>query len=123
MKKAITTGALICALAVGMTGKPNEAPAKIQQSLNPQGPSSLTIHNEKRTICYAGHSDDNPTNWQTAVKRPDWWLVFIAALTGFVIYLQAREMTRATKEMQASTDVAKKTLVLTQRPRIAVRAF
>jgi hypothetical protein len=123
MRQAAIVAALLCVLAVNVTSKPNEVPAKKQQSSNPQGPSSLTVYDENKSTYNADQSDNNPPKWYAPVERPDWWLVLIAGLTGFLIYLQAREMTRATKEMQASTEVARKTLVLTQRPRIITRVF
>lgn len=112
MKRALITNALICALAVGVAGKPNKAAAEKQQTPNPQGQPTLTVHNEKTTTDCADHSDDNPPNWHATIKRPECWLVLIAALTGFVIYLQTREMAKATKAMERSTEASEKSIRL-----------
>jgi hypothetical protein len=73
-----------------------------------------------------GHSGAPPTYLSRLFdpeNLPNIALVIVATLTGLAIAYQAREMKRATKEMQASTEIAKKTLALTvskERPRIRV---
>jgi hypothetical protein len=123
MKQIFAIAALLCALAVNVASEPNKAPTDNQQSAQPKSPASLAPENNDVTTNQTEYPNNDAPQWRTAIKRPEWWLVIIAALTGIAIAYQAREMTRSTKEMKASTDIAKKALVLTQRPRIVVRAF
>jgi hypothetical protein len=123
MRRGIVITALLCILAVEMPGKPNKAPANKQDPPHPESPPGLTFERQNITNYYADHSHGNAPKWYAAVERPEWWMVLITFLTGLAIAYQAREMKRSTQEMKATTDILKKTLVLTQRPRIVVRAF
>ena len=49
--------------------------------------------------------DKRHPSWCTALKKSEWWLVIIAAMTGFAIAYQAREMTRATGVMQGQMNL------------------
>lgn len=115
--------ALLCALAVNVTSEPYKASNDNQQSTQPKSPPSVAPENNNVTTNYAEHPNNDAPHWYTPFERPEWWLVLITFLTGLAIAYQAGEMTRSIKEMKASTDIAKTTLVLTQRPRIVVRAF
>jgi|CZKY01.1.fsa_nt_gi hypothetical protein len=123
MKQAVTVAILLCILAINVAGKPDQAPNKNEQGFEPKSPASLTSENNNITTHHTDHPNNEPPRWYAPLERSEWWLVIIAALTGIAIAYQAREMTRSTKEMKASTEISKKALVLTQRPQIVVRAF
>jgi hypothetical protein len=103
--------------------KPHEAADDGTKSPKLEKPPSPAVEKGNVPTYYAEHSNGNAPRWYAPIERPEWWVVILAAFTGIAVAYQAREMTRTTKEMQAGSDVARKTLVLTQRPRIVVRAF
>jgi hypothetical protein len=109
MKQAAIVAVLFCGLAFSAAGKPNPGPDKRDQSRERKSPPSVTLAISGITNNYAEHPDDAPTKWYTPLERPDWWLVCIALLTGLAIVYQAREMTRATKEMKAAGKLASDT--------------
>jgi len=57
-------------------------------------------------------------HWFLSPGKPEWWLVFAAFATLFVIAWQAVEMRRATQAMRDNTNV----LIKSQRPHIAAKA-
>ena len=103
-------------LAVAVSGKPNQTPSKRDRGSEPKSAPSTAPENNNITAYYAEHPKDDSPQWYAAIKRPEWWLVVIAALTGGAIAYQAREMTRATTAMRESTDV----LVTENRPWLLV---
>jgi len=83
----------LCTIAALLTSEPccgsgddQEAPAVSWHSPTP------AVGTENKTE----KAYSRPPSWCTALKKSEWWLVIIAALTGFAIAYQAREMTRAT---------------------------
>jgi hypothetical protein len=94
-------------MAIVVSGKPNQAPPKIQDTPNPQARAPLPVNNQNETTYYANKADENPPRWYAALKRPEWWLVLVAALTGYVIWLQAKEMAKATSAMERQTEATR----------------
>jgi hypothetical protein len=65
------------------------------------------VYNEKTANYYSDHPNDNPPKWHTPIERPEWWLALVAAITAYVIWLQAREMARATSVRKEQTQASK----------------
>jgi hypothetical protein len=105
MKNIFIALAISCFLAVGMASQPNQAGTKKQEAPNPEGPSSITVNNEQRSAYNADHATDDPPQWYAPLERPDWWLVLVAAITGYVIWGQAREMRKTTDIMKRQADL------------------
>ncbi len=91
-------------LPIHVASQPNQTPTKKQQSAQPESPSPTIGENNYTADDHSERPETNPPKWYAAIERPDWWLVFIAALTGLAIAYQAREMTRATVEMRKSAE-------------------
>jgi hypothetical protein len=100
MKHAAAIAALLCLFAVGMSSQPNKTSTTNEQTAAPKGPSTPPPENNNITTYYAEHSDDDPPKWYAPLERPDWWLVFIALLTGGAVAYQAKEMKDATDVMR-----------------------
>jgi hypothetical protein len=98
----------LCCFAVTVSGQPNKAPTAAQNQVPTHSPSTvLNLENCSKASTQPAKADDSAPDWNTAIKRaiktPDGWLVIIAFLTGCAIAYQAREMARATHEMEKST--------------------
>ena len=103
-------GFVVVALAIFIaglvSGLPNEradAPNTNIQAESPQRPTPNSVNDptDKTTA-----PDDNSPKWYATLKRPEWWLVFVAFLTLGVIAWQAWETRRA---VQVGRDSAKAT--------------
>jgi hypothetical protein len=99
MKYAVIV-ALLCLCTIAVTGQPNQTPAKGEQSAEPKSAPLTPAPNNNITTYYAERPDDNPPKWYAAIERPDWWLVFIALLTGSAVAYQAKEMRDSTDVMR-----------------------
>ena len=69
------------------------------------------------------HSNDNPPNWYTAFKSPEWWLVIAAFATIIVIGLQTIETRRAAQATRDSVGAIQQqgqTFVSKERARVRV---
>jgi hypothetical protein len=67
---------------------------------NGPAPAVGTEKNDAESRNKAEATHDSPPSWCTALKKSEWWLVIIAALTGIAIASQAREMARTTGIMK-----------------------
>jgi hypothetical protein len=59
-------------------------------------------------LMLAANIDADHPVFYAALKQPEWWLVAAAFLTLLIVYLQAREMGKATQEMKKSTDAVQR---------------
>jgi hypothetical protein len=92
MRRAAIIIAFLCLLAVLMGRQPKQA------SGDEYGESSKT----------SDRANHGPPKWYAAVKEPEWWLVAAAFLTLLVVLRQAREMSKASKEMHRSTEAVQR---------------
>jgi hypothetical protein len=96
---------VLCCIAVLLTSEPYCCSPHHQDATAAQGQGAPPPIGAKQNNSKPGEeaqATDQGSPWLcTALKRPDWWLVIIAALTGFAIAYQAREMARATGVMQS----------------------
>jgi hypothetical protein len=94
----------LCVIAAVLTSEPCCGSEQYQESSAASWQSTTPAvgaeKNHSESANEAAALDKHPPSWCTALKKPEWWLVIIAALTGFAIAYQAREMTRATNVMQ-----------------------
>src|SRR5271154_7139081 len=100
MRRGIVVAILLSVFAIVMPGQPNKAPAQKQSSPNPECPLGPAPEHQNISNYYGDESDNHSPEWYAAIKRPEWWALVIAVLTGVVIVRQAIEMTRATDEMR-----------------------
>lgn len=112
MGRVIATAVYLIFLTGTVSGQPNKSSSTTQKQEQSQPPSRVAnLENCNVTGAQTAKTDDNAPDRYTAIKRaikqPDWWLVFIAFLTGCAIAYQAKEMTNATKEMRRNTDLQK----------------
>ena len=98
---------LICLIAVAVTGQPNKTPANREQSANAQTSTSHSRPNNSITSYDAERPINDSPKWYAALERPDWWLVLIAAATGWAIFYQAKEMKAATDVMRGQLKAMK----------------
>jgi hypothetical protein len=107
MKYFLIVFLIVGMFAVHVSGQPNQAASNENKSAKGEAPapsSSITksyYESEKNP----NHSDNQPPHWYASLKGPEWWLVIVGILTLFAIVYQSREMARATKAMQRSTDL------------------
>jgi hypothetical protein len=97
---AIFCMAATCAWAT----QPNQTSQKKNPSTGKEQPFSTTtfIDNEQTNQTPSPTNESSPS-FYAALKKPEWWLVFFALWTLYVINKQAREMAKATEEMKRST--------------------
>src|SRR5258708_16480153 len=100
MKYAAMVAALLCLFAVSVSSQPNKTTATREQSPEPNSPPRLPPPSNNITTYYAEHPKDDPPKWYAPVERPDWWLVFIAGLTGWAVFYEGREMKDGTEVMR-----------------------
>jgi hypothetical protein len=96
----------LCVLAIAVPGQPDKRPTQSQSNPAENGQTTVVFENHSKASDKEAAPKDSSPRWYTPLKRPDWWLVIIAALTGLAIAYQAREMRRATKEMEKSSKAA-----------------
>jgi hypothetical protein len=98
---------VLCTIAALLTSEPCCGAEQHQESATANWQSSApTVKTEKNYTEASNNAEaahNSSPSWCTALKKSEWWLVIIAALTGIAIAYQAREMKRATKAMQMST--------------------
>jgi hypothetical protein len=115
--------AVLCFGAINLFAQPNNSSPKSESNSAGNSKATSTPEHNGITATNTEETKSGPERWYTAFQRPDWWLVAIAFFTGLAIAYQAREMTRATKEMQKAGDQAAKHVELTERPWISPRAY
>jgi hypothetical protein len=94
--KSLLVFATLSILTVSVSGQPYNASDHKQQPAAQTNPS-ITVpapekHNDGKTD--KGKTYTDPSEWRTAVKRPEWWLVLLGFITCGVVGWQAWE-TRA----------------------------
>jgi len=82
----------------------------VQQQAQPDptnsGQTTIVFQSNGKPADKADAAKNDTPRWYDPLERSDWWLVIIAALTGIAIAYQAREMKRATAEMEKSARAA-----------------
>jgi hypothetical protein len=96
-----------------MTCQPNTGPQNNQNAAAGRGqpitPCVSAAENESKP-------NPSPPRWYTALERSDWWIVIVAALTGFAIAYQANEMRKSTDVMREQRDSMQTQTRLSLRP-------
>jgi hypothetical protein len=94
MLKSMAIVAVTVVFAIGMSGQPHETP-KDKTAISGNRQPSVVSNDSHDRYTYAQEAPakpkDEPFSWNAAVKRPDWWLVLVAAITGALIFWQAWE--------------------------------
>jgi hypothetical protein len=95
----------LCTIAMFLTSEPCCGSNEYQEAatVNWQSASPLiwTEANYAKAANKTEAAHNRTPSWCTAIERPEWWVVIVAALTGFFIAKQSREMARATGVMQS----------------------
>jgi hypothetical protein len=87
-------------IAICLLAQPYNCSPKYQYSAANDASRSFALEHYQESSANTETSKDSPPYWYTPHKRPDWWVVIIAGLTGLAIAIQAREMRKATTVMQ-----------------------
>jgi hypothetical protein len=106
---------LVCLATINLFSQPNEGSSKNTGSPTQQASLASPFQDKHETATHEQAAKASPPRWYAALERPDWWLVFIAFLTGLAIAYQAREMASATEEMRKSTKAAEDSAKAAQR--------
>lgn len=120
MLRGFAIGILILAFPIGLfCQKDNSIDRSSQQDRERQTISSEASGDDQAVCCCAtaASSGSNSSMWYSALERPDWWVVIIAALTGLAIAWQSFETRRATQAMRANNQA----YVRSQRARLSLR--
>jgi hypothetical protein len=119
MLKRLAILAVVLTVAVSMSCQPNKATDQKQEHAEATN-SAITaangINKQNRSTANETKSNSNPPKWYAAIKRPEWWLVIIAALTGIVVGWQAWETRKAAEASRDSIAL----ILRKERPRITV---
>lgn len=89
--------ALVLCIAGSLFAQPNDSSSKTEKNGADDTKTASAFKHDDKSRADADAADQSSKRWYTS---SEWWLVIIAALTGFAIAYQAREMTRATKVME-----------------------
>ena len=81
-----------------------------------ESPPAVTFIDNEQTAQAPNEANDNPRTFYAALKKPDWWLVAVAALTFVAIWRQAIEMGKATERRLESTHLSPCRLMSLIRP-------
>jgi hypothetical protein len=123
---------ILCFIAINLFAQPSDSAAKHKDDSPDKTCIAITSQDNRKSETYTEAPKPSSPHWYAS---SEWWLVIIAALTGFAIACQARETKLATKamgiqaghmqgqltEMQESRKIEIKTLLLQYRPKIIVR--
>jgi hypothetical protein len=92
--KKLILAVILCCAAINLLAKPNERPAKNQNSAHDQAPNTVTFINNEEPHAQADAPKNRPPHWYAT---SEWWLVVVAAITALFIGRQASEAAKATK--------------------------
>jgi hypothetical protein len=95
-------------LTISLSGESKCRPSIAKDKTHsPIASATLTLVDHQTPTPNQQDAGDNlpHSHWYEFLKRADWWVVAIAALTLLVLYKQAKEMERATKAMERSSGV------------------
>jgi hypothetical protein len=109
MRKWLAVLGLLLIVAPVVTSQPNKAADNKEQPTKQSQPSVIpTDSPNKQASSQADQPepDANAPKWYTALERPDWWLVIVAALTGGVIGWQAWETRKAAQGAKENAEAA-----------------
>lgn len=101
-------------LPANLFAQPNKSPTKDKNNSPNQTAGTSASNDEGKTSNNTDQSDCGIQRIGTALKRPEWWVVIVAALTGLTIAYQAREMSRATNVMRGQLIVMQGQLTETE---------
>lgn len=92
-------------LTIVVSGKPNQTRNIDKQKSQQKPPATVTLINNESPETHPEKTNNNPPKWYAAIKRPEWWLVFVGFATlGFVGW-QAYETRRAVEVAQDNVKV------------------
>src|SRR5882757_1042310 len=90
--------AILCVLASGVSGKPNDASSNKNNIPGKQPPAPVTTYTYDSNCCTtqaSQKSDEKPHRWYTPLERPDWWILIAAVGTLIVIGWQTVQTRKA----------------------------
>lgn len=108
MKKILIATVIGTILAFcAWAAQPNQSGEKKNPKPDQKPSPTVTFIDNEQTNQAANPTNEGSPSFYASLKRPEWWLVFVALVTLYVINRQANEMARATKEMKKSTEAIK----------------
>jgi hypothetical protein len=99
---AVKTTVILCVIAVGFLAQPSKAPKDNKADTTDHAPNTITVVNNEEPRADTPTPEHGIHRVYAALKRPDWWLVIVAAITAAFICWQARETAGATRAMRDS---------------------
>jgi hypothetical protein len=102
MRRAIIATAILCILAIYVACKPNQAAAHKASEAHDKFQTTVTSEGNQNATNASNTAKQNTPEWCAALKRPEWWLVFVG-----IIGIGAAIRTLKVIEKQADTYVAK----------------
>jgi hypothetical protein len=105
----VTVSALLTTLA--LSAQPNQRANNSQQAARNGNVAIVASAPEKHDGCDndKGKLTADSPHWYTALKRPEWWVVIVAALTGGVIGWQSWETRKAAQATETNVEAGKDT--------------
>jgi hypothetical protein len=111
----VRTALLLYVFASFVSGQPNQATGTEQDSAQKNTPLSESVptfqdrnNPNQRTENHPTSTEADSFNWDTAIKRPEWWLVLGAFLTLPILIWQAVVSRRAIEESRNSIRLQEK---------------
>src|SRR5207302_6246690 len=86
--------AVLCFGAINFLTQPKDSSTKNETPATRNTPTLAPPNSDHKSASATEATKSSPPHWYTS---SEWWLVIIAALTGFAIAYQAREMVKTTE--------------------------
>jgi hypothetical protein len=97
--------AILCSAAIGLCSEQKDSPAKNETPAANSTPTPMPSNGDHKPADQTETAKGGSPHWYTS---SEWWLVIIAALTGFAIAYQAREMVKTTEIIGKQVDLMKR---------------
>jgi hypothetical protein len=113
-------GIVVC--AASMSGQANHARSPKDNVPKNQQPAPVTTYSYNANCCTtetAKKSDEKPYRWYAPFEDPNWWLVVVAAGTGFVVGWQAWETRKSAENTRKQLSFQMEAM----RPRLSISTF
>jgi hypothetical protein len=109
MKGCVVALIVLVAVAAAMlTAQPDYSSHQTKNDAATQGPltpTAFTKQDDAVSGTHAETTDNSSPQFYAALKRPDWWVVFIAFLTACAVAYQAKKSAEALEAMWASMEL------------------
>jgi hypothetical protein len=120
MLRGFAIGVFILAFPTGIFCQQNNPIGRSSQEDRERQTIFSKASGNDQAVCCCGTAPSSGSSnamWYSALERPDWWVVIIAALTGLAVAWQSLETRRAVQAMRASNQA----YVRSQRARLTIR--